>query len=172
MAYMTLERISFISVICAACLVSASAVHDWYALGNGPRTVPSSRVQGEHLQLSGVNWKDHKATVVLALNTWCHFCGASAPFYRQLADLRNRRHDLGLVAVFPQAESAAIHYLTAKGVAVDRVICEPLDRIMVEGTPTMYVVGPDGRVKDVWIGFLGEDKQRAAVASLMSLVDG
>jgi uncharacterized membrane protein len=76
-----------------------------------------------------------------------------------------------LVAVFPQTESTAATYLTSKGVKADKVVSEPLDRIMVEGTPTVYVVGSDGKVEDVWIGFLNEARQKAALTNLLSILE-
>src|SRR5260370_41573734 len=55
-------------------------------------SLPSNR---RSLSSLDINWKEHKQTLVLALSSNCHFCTASADFYRKLAEKRMKR-DLSL----------------------------------------------------------------------------
>ena len=36
--------------------------------------------------IPNLEWKQHRHTLVLALNTGCHFCEESVPFYRSLGE--------------------------------------------------------------------------------------
>lgn len=100
--------------------------------------------------LPGVDWRKDGRTLVLGVSTQCHFCTASAPFFRQIA--ASAGEGVKIVAVFPQPVEEAKKYLAGEGVHVDQVMQLPLARIGVRGTPTMVLANGKGVVTNVWVG--------------------
>ncbi len=68
---------------------------------------------GRTVQIHGVDWGKAPHTLVLALQTGCHFCADSAPFYRAL--LKERAPNWQAVAVLPQPVEQSVAYMRAKG---------------------------------------------------------
>ena len=64
--------------------------------------VPRSVAAGDRLaRLQGLDWSQHRRTLLLVLNTGCHFCQDGVPFYQKL--IQARRHDtdgIDVVAVY------------------------------------------------------------------------
>jgi hypothetical protein len=58
---------------------------------------PRAVAAGDHLaNLPGIDWSQHRRTLLLVLNTGCHFCQDSVPFYQKLLALAQ---DLSPLAV-------------------------------------------------------------------------
>lgn len=163
-----LEKLSSVCLILASLAVAGSVLYD--RAMRHPAALVHSRADGKSLPLNGVDWTRYKGTVVLALSTGCHFCTASAHFFRDLASFQKAGPDLNLVAVFPQTAPEAKRYLNASGVEIGAVFSQSLD--MVEGTPTMFFVGQDGHVRRTWMGMLSDPQQRAALTEIDSLLKG
>jgi hypothetical protein len=108
-------------------------------------------------RIEGVDWQKNGRTLVLALSTQCHFCTASAPFFRTLVS--QARKSVKIVAVLPQPVKTGQEYLSAEGVRVDFVTQSSLSRIGISGTPTMLLVNSAGRVTNVWVGMLKPKEQ-------------
>lgn len=161
-----LEKTSYIAVILTCLVLSGSLVYDRTA-----QTVPRSAAElgtgaGQHLELSDIDWKAHRSTVVLVLSTTCHFCRESSPFFRRLAELSKDNPKIGLVALFPQQVNEAAGYLRQEGIGVTVVRSTALTTLPVQGTPTMFLVGSDGIVKQAWEGLLNKQQQDAALAAV------
>jgi hypothetical protein len=163
-----LEKVSSLCLILASLVVTGSLLYD-HSTRQETASVHSP-ADGRTLSLTGVQWTRYKGTIVLALSTGCHFCTASAPFFRDLASFQKSRPDLSLVAVFPQSTSEAERYLNASGVKIDTVISQSLD--LIEGTPTMFYVGQDGRIRRTWLGLLNNSQKHAALTEIESLLKG
>lgn len=108
-------------------------------------------------RIAGVDWQKNGRTLVLALSTQCHFCTASAPFFRTLVEQSS--NNVKTVAVFPQPVDEAQKYLNGEGVRVDQIAQADLNRIGVRGTPTMLLVNSVGAVTNVWVGELQPSQQ-------------
>lgn len=102
-------------------------------------------------------------TLILALSNTCHFCTESAPFYKRLAEMRTGAR---LVAVLPQSVKEGERYLAKLGVSVDEVTQLNLDKIGVQGTPTIVLIDNVGIVKQSWVGKLSPDGERAVLNAL------
>lgn len=98
----------------------------------------------------GINWGANHRTLVMGLQTTCHFCTQSGPFFQRLVEAAPS--DLKIVAVFPQAEGVAKSYLDNLGVRVNEVKQASLATLGIAGTPTLLLVDDLGVVKDVWSG--------------------
>jgi hypothetical protein len=80
-----LEAATNLVVIALACVVG---YYFWQAHRTPQSPLPESVKVGDQLPgLAVYDWKTHPRTLVLALRNGCHFCEASMPFYRKLADL-------------------------------------------------------------------------------------
>lgn len=110
--------------------------------------------------ISNLDWKQHRHTLVLALNTGCHFCEQSVPFYQSLAERQEDGEiDLDLVAVFPNDPAQVQQFMSKESLRVRSVAAAPLEKLRVNATPTLILVDSDGRVERSWIGLLSPPEQ-------------
>jgi hypothetical protein len=146
-----LEIATNIAVLAVCCLVGTLLIRNYFF----PKAQPSSKalVLGSRVDLPNAQWSKANQTVVLAISTECHFCSESAPFYQKLTKAALDKHDR-VVAVLPQEISVARAYLDAKQVTVDDVLQMPLNRLGVDGTPTLLLVNSKGQITATWIGKL------------------
>lgn len=114
--------------------------------------------------LKDINWATNKNTLVLGLQTTCHFCTESAPFFQKLAAAASG--STRIVAVLPQTIEESKQYLFKLGVHVDEIRTAPLSSINVSGTPTMMLVNDKGVVKNVWVGKLPEERQTEVLSAI------
>jgi peroxiredoxin len=127
---------------------------------------PQTDLVGQPVSLPGVDWARNQRTLVFALQTGCHFCTDSGPFYRRLITERNRFGDTKLVAVLPQDVEASKEFLERLGVSVDIVAQSSLSRMGVLGTPTPLLVNSDGIVTEAWTGRLPPSAEDEVLARL------
>ena len=151
-----IEAIADVAVIVVAlavgCVVLGKYVSEYraraVAAGDRLATIPN------------LDWKQHRYTLVLALNTGCHFCEQSVPFYRNLAERQEHGGmDLDLVAVFPNDPAQVRQFMSVEGLRVRSVAAVPLEKLRVNATPTVILVGSDGRVERSWIGLMDPPEQ-------------
>ena len=114
---------------------------------------------GAKLAVPGVDWTKNDRTLLMALSRNCHFCSASAPFYKKLTQELSTQKEVGMVAAFPQPVDEARNYLSTLGVSIADVRQLPLDSLGVLGTPTLILVNRDGVVINAWRGQLPPDKE-------------
>jgi hypothetical protein len=69
--------------------------------------------------------------------------------------------------VFPEERSLSQEFLTAHNMKVDQVTPNrPLTDIGVDGTPTVILVKPDGRIAKEWVGELDPKTQDSVISQL------
>jgi hypothetical protein len=125
-----------------------------------PRTVsPTSPTAGEKLKPQLDNGRRGLSkNVVLALQTTCHFCNESMPFYKLLLATANGRN-IGFTAVFPQATAEATKHLSTYGISGISVLQADLEDINITGTPTLIIANESGTIERVWLGKLTPDQE-------------
>lgn len=166
-----LQAAANIATIIVACLLSVVLVKTYLMPGpvmqrpGAPAIATTSVGTSLSSQLPGVNWSSNGETVLLVLSTHCHFCSESAPFFRQLSEKSGKTFKI--VAVLPEPASEARDYLNREGVHVDQLRQLPLDRIGVDGTPTMLLLNRRGVVTKSWVGKLGSDEQNQAIKAIV-----
>jgi hypothetical protein len=121
---------------------------------------------GQTLSLPGVNWTKNGRTLILALQTTCHFCTESAPFYQKLVRERSQFSNTKLLAVLPQSVEQSNEYLSNLGVSVDGVMQGSLRSIGVSGTPTLLLVNHVGTVTEAWTGKLQPEAEDQVLSRL------
>jgi peroxiredoxin len=106
---------------------------------------------GEKLPLANVDWEKNNKTLVFFLQKGCHFCAASAPFYRQLiADANDKK--VSLIAVLPNPADDARQYLQSLDLPIENIQTGPLNNYKINGTPSVVFVDRQGTVRNVWFG--------------------
>jgi hypothetical protein len=114
---------------------------------------------GERLNLPDVDWKQSKKRLVFFLNKDCHYCTASAPFYKQLTE-EGLKHGVRSLAVLPNSMEEAKAYIQSVKLPIDDVRIGPLSSYKIPGTPTVLLVNGSGTVERVWSGAApGSEKQ-------------
>lgn len=111
----------------------------------------------------GLNWAANGRTLLIGMQTTCHFCTDSAPFFQKLAAASKGTR---IVAVLPQSLEDSKQYLAKLAVTVDDIKSAPLADIAVSGTPTMLLVDGKGIVRNVWVGKLAEDRQAEVLSAI------
>jgi hypothetical protein len=147
-----LEAIANVIVIVMALAVGGVVLTRYAASYHTPRSVAA----GDHLaRFPGLDWSQHRRTLLLVLNTGCHFCQDSVPFYQKL--VQARRHDsdgVEVVAVFPNEAEIVRQFTTEENLAIRSVPGVPLDKLGVNATPTLILVNGEGQVQQSWVGVL------------------
>ncbi len=152
-----LEAIANVTVIVMALAVGYVVLGRYAADFRTPRPVSA----GDRLEAApDLDWTRHRHTLVLALNTGCHFCEQSVPFYQKLASAQPAaRDDLELVAVFPNDPDSVRQYMSREDLRIRSVSAVALDKLRVDATPTIFLVNSSGRVERAWIGTLTPNEE-------------
>lgn len=167
--YKKIEAAANVATIVLVALVGWTVLHDNFARSavRSAAAQPLAPRVGLNLSqtaLKDINWAGNKNTLVLGLQTTCHFCTDSGPFFQKLTAAASG--NTKIVAVLPQSVEESKQYLSKLGVNVDEIRTAPLSAINVSGTPTMMLVNDKGVVKKVWVGKLPEDKQTEVLSAI------
>ncbi|MGI8468345.1 MAG: hypothetical protein ACR2N3_07820 [Pyrinomonadaceae bacterium] len=133
------ELAANILIITAAVLLIGVVVQKYFfsaaAANQQARAQPTV---GSKLNVTDVNFSGYPKMLVLALQTGCHFCNESAPFYKRLIE-ETKGKNIKLVAVFPQSVEEGTAHLNQLGLTGMEVRSSPLNNIQVSGTPTLIL---------------------------------
>jgi len=132
-------------------------------------TEPGENIKvGTRISLPDINWSERERNLVLVLQTGCHFCTESGPFYQHLSRETTAVANLRLIAALPQDVGEASQYLSNLGVTVNEIRQAPPSSLGVRGTPTLLLVDNTGTITDVWIGKLSPDREAEVLRRLKS----
>ena len=153
-----LEVAANVTVILMALAVGCAVLTRYFASSRAPQAVATD----DHLaKLPGLDWSQHRRTLLLVLNAGCHFCKDSVPFYRKLAQMQRLDEDaLEIVAVFPNEAAIVRQFNAQEGLTMRSVPEVPLEKLRVNATPTLLLVNKEGRVERAWIGILTPVQER------------
>lgn len=131
-------------------------------VSKAPAKLSAGFVQGAQApEVAGVRYSDHQQTLVVALSTNCPHCESIAPLLKRLGDVPSSRL---VVLVFPQPRHEVERYLSEVGIATDFVPSVELAALNVQSTPTLLLVGQDGKILDLWLGVLSDSDQHALLS--------
>ena len=152
-----LEAIANVMVILVALAAGYVVLGRYVAAYRAPQPVAA----GDHLAaIPNLDWSQHRHTLVLALNTGCHFCEQSVPFYQRLAGVQAPRGgDLEIVAVFPNDAELVRQFMAKDNLRIRSVAEAPLQKLRVNATPTLILVDANGRVEHSWVGTLTSEDE-------------
>lgn len=114
--------------------------------------------RGSTLAVTGVDWADHKATLVIAVQPGCRFCTASAGFYADI--LRSTpTQAVHIVAMSPSPTIELQTYLRSLDLSIPELRQADFNKLGVQATPTLILVDSQGRVASHWIGKLTTNEE-------------
>jgi hypothetical protein len=138
------------------------------AVSNG---IPS--LVGRRLEVPGINWKSSRVNAVLFMSTQCHFCQASAPFYRELDLTRRASPAVSLLVLSGKPTDIVRKYLTSEHIAPDGIYTLRSIVSGLSGTPTMLLVDAGGIVRRSVVGQLTAAQQKEFLDALKAgMIDG
>ncbi len=160
-----LEAIANVTVIVVALAVGYVVLSGKVA---GHRMARSIAAGDRLAPIPGIDWSGHRRTLVLALNSGCHYCQDSVPFYQKLAQAARPDGDnLEIVAVFPNGPEAVQQLMRDDGLTLRSIPAVSLEKLGIVGFPTLLVVDRQGRVERSWVGLL-TPRQELEVLSVVS----
>jgi hypothetical protein len=123
---------------------------------------------GQRLEIPGVKFTEGRKTLVMALQTGCHFCTESAPFYREILKAFEGKQNVEALGAFPQPEPDARKYLREHGLSLDKVVEVKPGTLKIGGTPTLLLISHKGIVERVWLGKLPPKVEREVLAASLA----
>ncbi|HMG72315.1 MAG TPA: hypothetical protein VK582_02350 [Pyrinomonadaceae bacterium] len=163
------ELAANILIIVVAALLTGVIVQKYF-FSKSATVNQQARVQpaiGSHVNLLDESRSNQSKTLILALQTGCHFCNESAPFYKRLIETVKDKN-VRLVAVFPTSIEESKAHLNELGLTNLEVKRSPLENIQVSGTPTLILTNEKGEIMDFWVGKLTPDKETEVINKLNS----
>lgn len=121
----------------------------------------------EQMNLSNLDLASKSKTLVLALQSSCHYCTESAPFYKRLIKEVEGKN-IKLLAVFPADIKESRKHLNELGLNKLDVQQASLDSIHVDGTPTLILVDDKGEIINYWVGKLPPNVETEVINKLIS----
>lgn len=116
-----------------------------------PEAPAPARIDGAAI---GVDFAAASRTLLMVIQSDCHFCEQSRPFYGHLP----RGGDTQIVIAAPLGDTDIESYRHL--IEPDEVVFVEPGVLPVRGTPTLLLVDSEGRVDAAWIGLL--DSRREA----------
>jgi hypothetical protein len=142
-----------VAILLTCALIVTTLVRSRWLPASGAPAARNIQV-GEPVRLSGVDWGANGKTLVLVLQTTCHYCTESTPLYKRIAERIATQRGVRLLAVLPQPVDVSREYLAEHGLDVHDVVqANPLE-LNVHATPTVLLIGRAGIVERVWVGKL------------------
>ena len=121
---------------------------------------------GDRLAISGVDWSRHRQTLLMAIQSSCHFCSESAPFYRRMLAATSTT-GVHVTAVLPEPQRVGMEYVRSLGITLDDVREASFSALKIRGTPTVMLVDERGVVRKVWMGKLSASREDEVIDTIV-----
>jgi thioredoxin-related protein len=108
-----------------------------------------------------------KQTLLVVLQKGCRFCSESSPFYRKLAESVKNNPKTNLIAVLPTDIETSKKYLNETGVQIDEIKQLGLDKLQVQGTPTLILLDQEAKVIESWVGKLPAEVEAEVIQKVL-----
>lgn len=156
-----IETVANLTIILVAILLGYFLIQKFFFQQNSQP--PTEIVKGTKISLPDIDWKANRKTLLLVLQKGCHFCSESMPFYKNLVE-KTKEKGVKLVAVLPDSREESQQYLRENGVEIQEIRQFQLN--LVQGTPTLILLGEQGEVLNSWIGKLPSEKEKEVTDNL------
>lgn len=154
-----LEKIAAFSMI-VVCLIAGYVLIDNHFLHPKLGSPPGVSLDGKRLDVEGLDWREGKTSLILAISSHCRYCIADAPFYKQITN-EDQLSKVKVVVISADEAAPLQQFLQANSIRTDKVLLRPLTLIGVSSTPTLLVVDSGGVVRGTFIGALDAGGQAA-----------
>ena len=164
-----LDGVTSLAVLAVCILILAQAVRSYLPspppLPSVAPSAPTRLSPGDRIEpIAGLDLTASPRTLVLAIQSSCHFCTESMAFYRELS--RQKNASLRLAVVAPDDPATARAYVASHGFAPDAMATSDLPTIHVGGTPTLLLVNTFGAIERVWMGKLSAAREKEVLAEV------
>lgn len=125
--------------------------------------------------VAGFSPSPGKASLVLVVKDGCPFCTASMPFYQKMSAKLQHARSMEFVGVCPQEEAMCNAYLKSHDLTFTRTVgiaSSVMADMRVLGTPTIMLIGETGKVENVWLGKLTQQREDEVVAAIDRKLSG
>jgi len=113
--------------------------------------------------IENVSYDQAESTLVLALNTQCKFCRESLPFYRKLLSTNSNSQ---VAIIFPNPDKEVREFVEQARLSAHAVGGQDFTKFQIDGTPTLILVGRDGKVRDLWTGELTAAGEKQVISAI------
>lgn len=164
-----LDGTTSLAVLAVCILILAQAARSYNAppppSPEPSQAAPARLAAGDRLgPIAGLDLTASPKTLVMAIQSSCHFCSESMAFYRELSKQKN--HGIRLAVVAPDDSATARQYVGSHGFTPDVIASSDLPAIHVGGTPTLLLVNTAGVIERVWIGKLSAAREKEVLAEV------
>ena len=132
-------------IVVALLLVGVIVQRYFFAKPDAGQQARVTPTVSKKVNLPDEDFSKQPKTVVLALQTTCHFCNESAPFYKRLVE-ETKGKNIKIVAVFPTPVEESTAHLTKLGLTGMEVKQTPISALDASGTPTLILTNDQGEV--------------------------
>lgn len=160
-----IDRVTNVAILTLALLLGV-LLWQRYHIGERPNVqVPI----GSQVKLQRVDWVGNGTTVILVLSTECRFCSQNAALYADIASYLRATQYGRSIALLPEDISRSGPYLANLKVRPDEIREGPVAAVGAKATPTIVVIGRDGRVIKSWVGRLSASAAAAVLRDISSI---
>ena len=159
-----LDMAATLAVLAAAGVVLYSGT-----LGRVPTSggAPAVYKPGDRFEnIPGLTLSNSGPTLVMWVQSRCHFCTESMPFYKTLMAEHARAR---IVVIGVEPVDVLQKYLSDHMLIPDQIVSVPQRSVKLAGTPTLVLVGADGVVRSVWPGKLPDAAAEVEVRRRVAL---
>lgn len=116
--------------------------------------------------IANVNYGKADTTLVLALNTQCKFCRESLPFYRKLLSTPSASSQIQIAIIFPNPDNEVREFVEQAKLSAHAIGGQDFSKFHIDGTPTVILVGRDGKVRESWTGELSAAGEKEVLSAV------
>jgi len=141
-----LEKLTHFLLI-VVCVVSVSLLLEKRFWAERSRSgIGAAALVGKRINIPGAEWRRARLNAVVLMNSKCHFCMESMPFYREISSVRKESHQgISLEAISTEPVEELGQTLARERLEVDGAYTVPGD-FPLHNTPTMLIVDATGTV--------------------------
>lgn len=163
-----LETATNVAVLLVAIIFLAGFVWSLVPHKRRPQIRPDIGLhQGTVLQQpANVDYTAAPRTLLLVMNTECHYCQESLSFYKKLANLSAVARKTQIVGLFPNSKTVVGEYTQRNQLNFKTVSSPEFQFAKSLGTPTLILTNNKGEVLDFWIGKLSEESELEVVKAV------
>lgn len=162
-----LEVTTNVAVLLVALAILVTLAWNYFGRRPAPLLQAGFQKGQTFAQVPGIRYDSSPQTLFIAMNTHCHYCAESLPFYKQLADAqRTSSRATHVVVLFPNQETEVMQYVQQNGLDLETIASVDFSALNISGTPTLILLDDDGRVLDFWVGKLPQEQEQQVVKAV------
>lgn len=170
MAKDRLEKAANLAIILTCAFFSAYlGIRVYRSLGSRAVSAPPAYKAGDFIMDSPeLGLKNSPLNLLIVTKSTCPFCTASMPFYQRAVEAARKAgtRTIGMSSEDPSVNRA---YLLANAVQVESVASTANNGLKPVPTPTLILVGSDGKVINSWVGQLAAEREAEVLKAVVHL---